>query len=386
MPGKKGNAGQKNSSQLQAEAKLLTELSMNSRAGIDKLAQQIGMQRGSVYKMIGRLVEEYGLHFVPEINLERIWKYEFIATTRRKSRREIYHTQVNRLGFEDFAMLVKFIGKAPSNKEVMEAIGKSYLPQYIARLSGQYSLFVYIAARNSAEANEFQYSFMNKLGRYSSIPRTKPLYPSFGFFPLTNALIEQMGIQISYKRILQALNNGSRRRFIEMSREIGVDNQMIGFDFARMQDIGMLLRSTLYMDKPPEPLIKLFMVSIRQRSRFLKNRQRFLLDFVKKRIDTVIFMSGIIDPEGFLIIARFKNSKEEEEFKRSIARLNLGVKVFESKLIKTLSGHLGIRRFVAEETSQYKELESKGLVPKVQRTYRSFPKNRIEEEQDLFEA
>ncbi len=382
---KKSGEVQKNDLQAEVEEKLLTELSMNSRSGIDKVSQQANLSRGSVYKLIGKLVEKYDLHFVPEINLERIWKYEFIALTRRKSKREIYQTPVNKLGFESFAMLTKFAGKMPSNEEILAAIGKSYLPQYIARLSGQYSLFIYAVARNSAEASEFQYSFMNKLSKYNSIPRIKAIYPTFGFFPITNALIEQMNIQVSYKRILQALNNGTRRRFIEMGKEIGVDNQMIGFDYARMQDIGILRRSTLYMGKPPEPIIKLFMISIRQREKFLKNRQRFLLDFVKKRVNTFVFMSNQIDPEGFLIIAKFNSPYEEEEFRKSIERLNMGVKIFESTVIKTIYGHLGIRSFVPEETDQYKELESKGLVPKVQRTYKTLPKRSIDEEPDLLE-
>ncbi len=372
--------------QSDGEEKLLTELSMNSRSGIDKVAQHTNMSRGSVYKLIGKLIDKYDLHFVPEINPERIWKYEFIALTRRKSKREIYQTPVNRLGFESFAILAKFIGKVPSSEEILSAIGKSYLPQYIARLSGQYSLFIYAVARNPAEAGDFQRNFIDKLSRYNSIPRTKAIFPTFGFFPLTNALIEQMNIQVSYKRILQALTGGARRRFMEMGKEIGIDSQMIGFDYARMQDIGILTRSTLYIGKPNEPIIKLFMVSVRQREKFLKNRQRFLLDFIKKRVNTVIFMSSLIDPEGFLIIAKFNSPYEEEEFKRSIVRLNIGIKIFESTIIKTIYGHLGIRRFVPEETDQYKELESKGLVPKVQRTYRTLPRHSVDEEPDLLEG
>ncbi|MDE1856312.1 MAG: hypothetical protein KGH49_03715, partial [Candidatus Micrarchaeota archaeon] len=175
--------------------------------------------------------------------------------------------------------------------------------------------------------------------------------------------INQMYVQSQYKKLLLALNKNAKVEFTSLVDDFGgVTSATIGASYARMKEIGLLVRPTMYISKPDELIVKLFVLSIIDRQKFAKNRDKFLLDFVQNRFKHYVFMATIRNPGGFLIIARFKTPLEEEEFKRGLESLDLGTEISESTILQHIYGNLGIRNFVKKETLQYKELRTKGLI------------------------
>ncbi len=357
------------------EERILTALSMNSREGIDGIAEYAGVTRDQAHGRIKKLVEKYGIRFIPEINLRNVQKYEYLGLSWGKSKREMIGLLTSgasfSIGFEEYIAFIEFKEGEPTDREILDAMEESYLPQYIARTSGGCSLMLYAVARNSQDISRFLYKFMNNLGKFNSTARLQFIWPTFGYFPLRDELINQMQINSRYRTLLLALNKNAKVEFKSLAKEMGgVTGMTVGATYARLGDMALLERPTICITKQVEPLIGLFTLAIVDRKRFMKNRDKWLLDFVREKIKHYVFIANINNPDGILIIARFGNALEMENFKKNIDTLDIGVEIEESTILQDIYGNLGIRSFIPEETIQYKELASKGLVPGMkQRAY-----------------
>lgn len=348
------------------EDRILTLLSMDSRISNDRIAESVGATGDLVHGRVKKIVERLGIRFVPEINLVKIEKYECLGLGWGRSKRELLNLLTNRdvinLGFEEYIAFLDFKNKEPGNAEVIKAIGDSYLPQYIARIDGQ-RLFMYAVARNSLDMYDFMYDFTNSLNKFDLIGHVQFVYRNFGYFPLNDKLITEMQINAKYKKMLLELNKNAKAEFSSLRKEFGgVTGASIGQLYSKLRETDMMVRSTLFITKPEEPIIKAFMISIVDRQKFTKNKHDWFLSMVKDNFKHYIFMGSIANPTGLFILARFSTPLEVERFKSAFERSDMGIELSESTLLEKLYGNLGIRNFAPEETIQYKELEAKNLV------------------------
>jgi DNA-binding Lrp family transcriptional regulator len=361
MDGERGNKEE-------LEGRILGLLSMNSRLGIDKLAEQTGISRNQAYDLLKRLVKTYEIRFLPEIGIENLWKYEFLGLCWGKSKRELQDTMTNedavQLGFGEYIAMVEFKGhKEPANDEIIKAMEESYMPQYIARMSGQCNLFIYLIARSPVEASQFIYKFRNNLNKYNLTVKLQFIFPGFGYFPLNDKFIEQTQIQHRYKKLLLALNKNARIRLSSLSEEFGgVSNMTMSTMNARLKELGLVKRTTLCIQNPKEQIIKLFTISIVDGEKFLKNTNLLLMNIVKNATKHYIFIANIKNPDGVMFLARFETLLEAEKFKKEFETLDLGIEMNESMLLENLYGNLGIRNFSPEATVQHAFLKAKGLI------------------------
>ena len=168
-----------------------TALSMDSRASLDEIAEYAGLTRDQARGRVKNLVEEYGIRFVPEINLRNLQKDEYLGLSWGKSKREMLGMLTSganfSIGFEEYVAFIEF-KEGRTDKEILKAMEGSYIPQYVARMSGQSSLMIYAVARNSEEISRFIYKFMNNLDKFNSTVRLQFIYTTFGYFPLNDRL------------------------------------------------------------------------------------------------------------------------------------------------------------------------------------------------------
>jgi DNA-binding Lrp family transcriptional regulator len=361
MDGERGNKEE-------LEERILSLLSMNSRLGIDKLAGITGVSRNQVYDLLKKVVKKYDIRFVPEIDIDGLWKYEFLGLSWGKSKRElletILHDEPAHIGFEQYVAMIEFKEKnEPTNEEIINATEGSYMPQYIARASGQCNVFMYLVARSSREVSRFMYKFTNNLSKFDMTLRLQFIAPCLGYFPLNDKFIEQTHIQSRYKKLLSALNSNARISLASLSDEFGgVSNMTMSSIHTRLKEMGVFKRPTLFMQKPNEQMIKLFIMSIKNRKKFSDNKYKMLINIANNSAKRYIFMANIKNPDGLLIIARFKDQLEIEKFKKEFDGLDLGVELTDSIIFENILGNLGIRNFAPEETEQYKTLKSDGLI------------------------
>lgn len=364
------------------EEKLLTILSMNSRLGIDKLSGMVGLSRNQVYDFVKKIIKRYDIKFVPEIDIDSLWKYEFLGLSWGKSKRELLEMMVKdepaQIGFEQYVAMIEFKGsEEPTNEEIIAATGGSYIPQYIARASGQCSLFMYLVARSSREVSNFMYNFTNNLDKFNLTLRLQFIAPSLGYFPLNDKFIDQTHIQARYKQLLSALNGNARVSLASLSDEFGgVSNMTMSSIHTRLKEMGLFKRPTLFMQKPEEQMIKLFVMSREDRKKFSDNKHNLLINIADNSAKRYIFVADIKNPDGFLIIARFRNPLEIERFKKEFEGLDMGVEFSDSTLFENVLGNLGIRNFAPEETAQYKLLKSDGIIKGTSTSRKVVPKTR----------
>ncbi|MDE1855972.1 MAG: hypothetical protein KGH49_01920, partial [Candidatus Micrarchaeota archaeon] len=98
------------------KARMLKLLSVNGRMSIGDLGKSLGITKPSAYHLFLETVKEYDLRFVPEINISKIWRYEFIKLSRMRTKKEILDEALEEIpeaGFEEYIVVFNFLKGAP---------------------------------------------------------------------------------------------------------------------------------------------------------------------------------------------------------------------------------------------------------------------------------
>ncbi|MEM3838989.1 MAG: hypothetical protein QXF01_00195 [Candidatus Micrarchaeaceae archaeon] len=345
---------------------ILRELSMDARQSLGEIADKVAAGKTTVFNEINRLIKDKDIRFVPEINLEDLWRHELLYTTKLMQKRDLRHLDIHQIGFSEYVGFVKFIDKKPSDAEIIKAAGSSYVPQNIASLYGTDDLFMYLVARDHADINLFVNSFSRNLHGYKMVLRIRPIRKSFGFFPLGNRLIEQFKLPEKYKKLLIRLNGDARGQLWEGTEE---NRNAVNYIYKMLIEYGIISRTTMYMRNSDNNFIGIISYSIVDNQQFQKNRHKWLGHLVNmdcNRLGSYAFMADLYEPYGGLIIANAKNASCFEGIKRSLESLKLGIELESQVISHQLIGEIGIRNFDLKYSDQYGILAMDGIVPKLE--------------------
>jgi DNA-binding Lrp family transcriptional regulator len=347
----------------QLKLDMLRFLSVDGKMSIDNLSRKLGLPKTSTYNLFLEVTKEYGIHFVPEINIENVWKYEFLKLNRKHKKREIIDRTLEKmqeLGFTDYIALFKFVNKIPSEEKIIKAIGDSYIPQFVAKMHGEYDLVIYAVGRNYPDIDRFMINFKSKLKGYPVYLEINNIWKTYGFFPLRNELIKEFDISSNYSDILLQLNKNAREGLSALA-----ENANTGYIFEKLKRTNMLDRITYYEKQPKNVINGLVQIKILDEGKFITNRNRWLLHMIKDYLNKhneYTFMCDTSAPYGILIFVNFENGSRIEDFLNIIRKALSGVDIKYTTISKVVFGSLGIRNFDMEETLQYKTLEMKKLV------------------------
>ncbi len=356
---------------MEMKNELLRILSVNARASINDIAKKMGIPKPTAYNLLKEVIEEYDLHFVPEINIEYVMRYEFIKMSKTHSKKEMLHRSVEQLtemGFEEFLIFIKFAGNIPSDEEIMKAIGGSHIPQFIARLHGDYDLIMYVVATNFLDLERFiNHTFGPQLKNYVMTIEVNKLFRSLGYFPLRNELIKKFDISDNYKELLLGLNNNGRIQIGELARKMKSNQMRLIYAFERLKRTDILSRVTYFEGKPKNVVSTIVQMKITNINDFKKNRNKWFLSMIKNyqaKHNEYAFVCDISNPIGALLILNFQSSDDVEEFFSEIRKNVKGVEFRYFMMTKSLLGNLGIRNFDMRYSSQYRTLEIDKMVPR----------------------
>ncbi len=344
---------------------ILRELSMDARQSLSSIAEKTGASKTAVFNELNSLIEQRDIKFVPEINLEELWRHELLYTTKWMQKREFRQLDIHQIGFTEYVGFVKFIGKKPSDAEIAKAVRFSYIPQNVSAVYGRYDLFMYLVARDHADINVFVNAFNKSLPGYKMVVRIRPVRKSFGFFPLRNELIEQFKLPEKYKKLLVTLNNGSRG---QLSQDQEVDKNAITYIYKTLIEYGIVSRTTMYMRNPDNDFAGIISYSIVDHQQFQKSKYKWfehLVNMDGNKLGTYTFMADVHEPYGGIIIVNAKNAACFEGIKKSIEGLRLGIEIESTIFSRPIIGELGVRNFDLRYSNQYGMLATEGLVPKV---------------------
>ncbi|MDE1825705.1 MAG: hypothetical protein KGH61_01430 [Candidatus Micrarchaeota archaeon] len=354
------------------KSKMLKLLSINGRMSIGNLGKNLKITKPSAYHLFLETVKEYDLKFVPEIDMSKIWRYEFIKLSRMRTKKEILDEAIEEIpeaGFEEYVVMFKFLGKQPKEEEILKAVGGSHMPQFIATLSGKYNLMMYIVARDYEAMNRFIVEFSKRLKK-PLVSELNRIEGSLGFFPLRNELMQDFNISETYLSLLLGLNEDGRQEFISIAKKFKKEQQGMVYAMDRLKRTGILRRVTYYEGKPKNTNNAIVQVKITDYEKFLANRNGYYTEMLNgngKRHCEYTYMCDISNPQGSYMLLNFPDKESSRKFFSSLKRSIKGAELTFIPMSKILIGRVGIRDFDMRYSSQYRALEGAKLVPRFER-------------------
>ncbi len=359
--------------------KALRLLSVDARISMQELANKLGTTKANAYGVFNEVLDEYGMQFVPEISIDKLWKWEFIKKARLRTKRGIIAEAEEELpltGFSEYIIRIKFFGKQPSDEEITKAIGTSYIPQFAARTTGECDLLIYAVARSYEDALMFTGSINKSLGKYDMLAYTDRAWSCFGFFPVSNKLIEQFDIFDTYKNLLFGLNGAGRNTFTEIGKKFNQGPAQMLYAYDRLAKTEILKRVTYFESKPKTVINAAAIIRVRNINDYEKELNVWYMKLVKdyeKSENECVYMCDIANPKGTLVLAGFHTKDKANKFFSAIRSNLKGVEVSRIDLTKVVMGNMGMRDFDMRYTWQYKCLERKKLVPSMRERLQEIP-------------
>ncbi len=350
---------------------MLKTLSVNGRIDFDALAKETHSKKMRVYQLLKELVEEYNLRFVPELNIDEIWKYEYMRMSAHKStKRELREETIERIpdmGFEEYVIMLKFHNDVPSSEELIKAVGDSPIPQFMARLKGgKRQVLIYALARRFRDITIFADKIAVFLKDYKVSFYLSRALTEFGFFPVTDKFIETLMIHDSYKQLLLGLNKNGREHLNIIAKKGGIKPENMSYAMERLMQADMLKRITYYENEPKNVINAMITGVVTEMCKYRENKDKWFLSMVNKYFAThceYVYMCDLSSPYSIMIIASFKSNSDLEALIATLKKDLQGMKISYMQMTETLIGNLGIRDFDLRYSAIYDWLARKKLVP-----------------------
>jgi len=353
---------------------MLRFLSIDGRASIESISKHLKMPKATTYSIFNEVVKEYGLHFVPEIDLEEVWKHEFIRISKHKStKREIREealAKIPELGAEEYMTFVKFNKEVPSDEEITRALSTFTVPQFVAKLHGEEDLVIYEVGKSFYALNKFLISFSKSLKDYDMLMNTSRIVTTFGFFPIRNELIEELMLSDSAKALLEGLNIDGRGEIKEIAKRFYQKPELLLYAMERLKGSGLLKRITYFEAQPKSNINGIIKIAITNESNFLDSRNKWFAELIKMKPNEhirYVYICDILNPSGILVFVNLSSNEEIDNLLNTMRKILKGVEINYITITKTLLGNLGIRNFDMHYSDQYKYLERESRVPKMQK-------------------
>lgn len=356
-------------SKKELRGRILRLLSVDARMSMQDLANSLKTTKVNAYALFNEISGAYSMRFVPEIGIDKLWKWEFIKRARLRTKRGILAEAVEELpltGFGEYLVFIKFVGKKPSDAEIVKAIGNSYAPQFAARTRGEYDMAVYVVERSYEDAIRFTDTLSKNLDKYKMLAYTNRIWGNFGFFPLSNKLIEQFDIFDTYKNLLFGLNESGRSTFTDIGKRYSQGPAQMLYAYDRLARTEILKRVTYFEARPEGSVSILAIAKTENEKAFDESRDRWFAKMIKeyeKKENECVFMCDTPNPKGVAVIGHFATKANANRFLSSMRSGLKGSAVDSLEITKVLLGSLGVRDFDMRYTHQYKHLERKKLVP-----------------------
>ena len=350
----------------QVKNEILRMLSVDGRRSMADMATKLGIPKATFYHIYVDLVNEYGLRFVPEINLEEVWRYEFIRLSKKGDKREIVERQIDKsgkLGFSEYTLFIKFTKKQPSDKELASVFSEGYFTQFIAKLDGDYDLFVYGVTRSYREASATISSMLEKLNYDMEIVMDR-VFTEFGFFPLRRELVEEFQILDTYKELLLALTNDGKAEFQEIAKLNKKTPEHFMYAYQLLRRSGILREVTYYETMPKNTVNAMIMLHITNPHAFKTSRNALYKDVISYNgaHSEYVHICDSSSPYGMLLTCSFPSSDALGKFVDRIKKGVSGISIKTYLLTGVIYGNLGTRNYDARYSMQYKALERQKLV------------------------
>lgn len=350
------------------EATILRALSMNSRISLSHLGKMLNLDRTSTDYWFKKVEQKYDLQYIAEIDVEK-------------------------LGFLEYMVLVKFDDKIPSINELKDAISKQGRVQLAALTQGEYDLLMIICVEKSREARSDIYELREAIApTYNSKWYLDVLYSTYSFVPLREQFFDILkkktnkdsGNEIDGKKellkreysVLRELNENANIDFTEIDKKYGFDNGRSQYTYYKLKEGGTLRRTTITMRKTDVKYNAILDLEMVNHINFASTREKLIREIINDNhypMNKYLLVGDVEMPEGVLFILP---AHKESDLKMTQDWLNnnlSGIKLKTLIITEVIVGTFCYRLFDNEHTHQREILSYKyGLKPAEKKNYDNF--------------
>lgn len=315
------------------EKLILRELSNDSRVTVTKLAKVAQCSRVTASRLIEELIKELDIRYTLEIDL-------------------------NVLGTLDrHVVAIKLPKKPPPGflEELFRTEDKYVHDAY--QTEGAFDLVVVATASNPIDYIVWETRLAEKLSEYT--PNMKPSdisFLNFGYIPLSDSFVydirKEMKISSGERELLRLLNRNSRTSYSELSRQLGISEDMVRYKVFKLKKSGIIKRFTIAVQKPPSEYILILFEFWKYINKGYEERavldRRVLMNADKEipLLDAVQFSAPLTGSYGNVIIGLFNNKNDAvqrviRQHKIIYERDSLDVKY--ARIVRVLRGLLPVR-------------------------------------------
>ena len=207
--------------------RILRELCTNSRVTITELSKKYKLSRKSANERIKALEKELGLKYVLELN--------YAAA-----------------GFTTLRILKVKFKKMPGLEILKNVLSESKIVQFAATTKGHFDMIIFTLAKESREYFKWEVGLCTLLAKYGvNTSSSEVTLVHLGFMPINNELVKESHLKDIYKKIIIELNQNSRMKLRELSRRLGLGEELVKYYIKKLGKEKIILRYTAIVTKPP---------------------------------------------------------------------------------------------------------------------------------------
>ncbi len=337
----------------ETDSKLLTVLSMNSRASFAEVGRLVGISSSASYARIRNLEKKLGIRYTAEIDMLR-------------------------LGYMHFIILVKFSGKQPSTVELKASMESEPRVQFAAATRGDYDLVIHILEENSilAAITVWKLRTESALRNYDSIWDVSPLSINYGFVPAGADFFDTLLKERIWSRtkenqrpsdddimqgefaVLKEMNTDGSENFSEIDTNYHLSKGGARYAYYKLRQREIIKRATIVTESLSVKYVGILILKYVNGEKFNATRGNLLLEIIKdnKLLNKYALVGDIGSPSGVIMFLPITENAELSNTVESIESKVKGVTLSALIVINVLKGQLGYRRFDSEYSVQHDTL------------------------------
>ena len=330
---------------------ILTELSMNSRASVNEIADKVGAGAERVRYRIAQLRKAYKIKYTIEMKPDTF-------------------------GFSRYLILARFPRGKPDQEKLKELLGSNPRVQLAAVAEGDYNLLVYVLAENNTELENMIYEIRSS-SVFASSPGTwnvSYLIEPYGwympfrdeFFGLLKGRIWRKSrdsprrphgqLLRSEYAVMKELNKDAGTSFSDIDKEYGLKEGNARYTYERLLERQTIERPTITMEGLPARYFGFLYMVQRNIPAFNSTRIEYLAEIVKETqypTNRYAFVADASAPYGIVLVAPVFKEEDTNTLQEELSGIK-GARIRTASITRVLIGEFGLRKFRMEESSNYK--------------------------------
>jgi DNA-binding Lrp family transcriptional regulator len=338
----------------EVDLKLLTCLSMNARISMSEVGRIAGVPKQTAYSRVKALEEKLGIKYILETDMEK-------------------------LGYLQYLILVKFEDKLPAYSELEAAIADDPGIQFAATIKGDFDLIMYVIAESYLKAHGNLVSLRSKapFDRYNARWILTYFAQVYSFVPLRDIFIENVLKERVWHRsrealrfdktnlkhreylLLKELNGNSIANFSAIDTKYGLSTGASRYAYKELSERGVIRRPTISITEAGIKYTGAILISNIDYGKLKKNRYKLVEDEIRygRILNKYCLFGNIGAPtNGGIGLLPIEKDGELETFAKKVETELQGSVVRDMIITKIIVGDLCYRRFDNTYSSAYQFL------------------------------